>query len=84
MSEDETHHAKSTLDRLVYSANQISNFFRSQKHDQAVAGVETHIAKFWDPRMRKMIFAHLKASGEGLTPLAREALESLAKKQNAA
>ena len=80
---DDTHHSPSTLDRLIHSANQIGGFFATQKHDQAVAGTSNHIAKFWDPRMRQMIFAHLKTGGEGLTPLAREAIEVLAKKQTA-
>jgi formate dehydrogenase subunit delta len=66
-------------DRLVYMANQIGKFFQSQGHDQAVAGVAEHIRKFWDPRMRKMIFAHLDAGGAGLDPNVREALTALQK-----
>jgi formate dehydrogenase subunit delta len=67
----------STDDRLVYMANQIGKFFQSQGHDQAVAGVADHIRKFWDPRMRKGIFAHLDAGGAGLDPNVREAIASL-------
>jgi formate dehydrogenase subunit delta len=81
---DDTQHSASTLDRLIYQANQVATFFRSQKHDLAIDGVAVHIAKFWDPRMRKMIFDHLKAGGAGLSPLALEALQNLAKKQGAA
>jgi formate dehydrogenase subunit delta len=51
----------SSLDRLIYMANQIGWFFRSQGHDHAVSGIADHIHKFWDPRMRKAIFAHLEA-----------------------
>jgi formate dehydrogenase subunit delta len=65
-------------DKLVYMANQIGKFFASQGHDAAVAGIADHIEKFWDPRMRAAIFAHLKAGGAGLDPNAREALERLA------
>jgi formate dehydrogenase subunit delta len=68
-----------TDDRLVYMANQIGKFFQSQGHDQAVAGVAEHIRKFWDPRMRRGIFAHLDAGGAGLDPNVREALEALRK-----
>ena len=64
-------------DKLVYMANQIGKFFVSQGHDKAVAGVAEHIAKFWDPRMRAAIFAHLDAGGAGLDPCAREAVERL-------
>ena len=67
----------STDDRLVYMANQIGKFFQSQGHHQAVAGVAEHIRKFWDPRMRKAIFAHLDAGGAGLDPNVLEAIESL-------
>jgi formate dehydrogenase subunit delta len=63
--------------RLVYMANQIGKFFQSQGHDQAVAGVAEHIRKFWDPRMRKAIFAHLDAGGAGLDPNVRDALATL-------
>jgi formate dehydrogenase subunit delta len=64
-------------DRLVYMANQIGKFFESQGHDRAVPGIAEHIRKFWDPRMRKMIFAHLDAGGAGLMPNALEALTTL-------
>ena len=64
-------------DRLVYMANQIGKFFESQGHDKAVPGVAEHIRKFWDPRMRKSIFAHLDAGGAGLAPSVLEALTTL-------
>jgi formate dehydrogenase subunit delta len=67
----------SSPERLVYMANQIGKFFQSQGHDKAVPGVADHIRKFWDPRMRKQIYAHLAAGGAGLDPEVREALESL-------
>ena len=63
--------------KLVYMANQIGKFFASQGQEQAVAGTADHIKKFWDPRMRAAIFAHLKAGGAGLDPVARMALEQL-------
>jgi formate dehydrogenase subunit delta len=64
-------------DRLVYMANQIGKFFHSQGHDKAVPGIAEHIKKFWDPRMRKSIFAHLDAGGDGLEPNVIEALKTL-------
>ena len=62
---------------LIYMANQIGWFFQSQGHDKEVVGVADHIRKFWDPRMRKAIFAHLDAGGAGLDPNVLEALKSL-------
>lgn len=64
-------------DRLIYMANQIAKFFRSQGHDKAVPGIAEHIRKFWDPRMKRAIFAHLDAGGAGLEPDVHEALTSL-------
>ncbi|HEX4407651.1 MAG TPA: formate dehydrogenase subunit delta [Xanthobacteraceae bacterium] len=66
-----------TVDKLVYMANQIGTFFKGQGPDLAVAGTADHIKKFWDPRMRATIFAHLDAGGAGLEPNVRAAIESL-------
>ena len=64
-------------DRLIHMANQIGQFFQSQGHDKAVSGITDHIRKFWDPRMRAAIFAHLEAGGAGLDPNVRDAIASL-------
>ena len=64
-------------DKLVYMANQIGKFFASQGEAQAAAGIANHLEKFWDPRMRLAIFAHLEAGGAGLEPLVRLAVEQL-------
>ena len=66
-----------TSDKLVYMANQIGAFFRSQGGDAAVTGTAEHIKNFWDPRMRSAIFAHLAAGGDGLDPPVRQAIEQL-------
>lgn len=64
--------------KLVYMANQIATFFASQSQEEAVAGIELHIRKFWDPRMRAKILAIAAAGGEGLDSQARAAIERLA------
>jgi formate dehydrogenase subunit delta len=64
-------------DKLVYMANQIGKFFASQGESQAVAGTADHIEKFWDPRMRAAILAHVAAGGEGLDPSVRKAIAQL-------
>jgi len=46
-----------------------------------VPGIAEHIRKFWDPRMRKGIFAHLDQGGAGLDPEVREAIASLQQAQ---
>lgn len=65
-------------DKLVYMANQIGKFFNAQgSEDKAVAGVAEHIKKFWDPRMRSSIYAHLDQGGAGLDPAVKKAIEKL-------
>jgi formate dehydrogenase subunit delta len=58
-------------------ANQIGRFFASQPHADATAGTADHIRKFWDPRMRSAILAHLAAGGAGLDPVPLAAVETL-------
>jgi formate dehydrogenase subunit delta len=58
-------------------ANQIGKFFKAQGDDKAVAGISEHIKKFWDPRMRKAIYAHVDAGGKGLDPLVHDAIKKL-------
>ena len=66
-------------DRLIHMANQIGSFFKSQGPGKVVPGVADHIRKFWDPRMRSAILAHLDAGGVGLDPEVRDAIEVLKK-----
>ncbi|MDB5504709.1 MAG: putative formate dehydrogenase delta subunit [Tardiphaga sp.] len=70
-------HTSTSPDRLIYMANQIGTFFNSQGVAKAVPGITEHIRKFWDPRMRKQIMAHLDAGGEGLDPNVKDALAAL-------
>lgn len=67
----------STTERLIYMANQIATFFASQPGDTAVEGTRAHIRKFWDPRMRTAILAYVAQGGDGLSPIARQAVEGL-------
>lgn len=67
------------VQRLVAMANDIAAFFDSEP-DKAVAaeGVRFHLRRFWDPRMRREIIAHVGAGGQGLSPTARSGVELLA------
>jgi formate dehydrogenase subunit delta len=58
-------------------ANQIGKFFVSEDPKNAEAVILDHLEKFWDPRMRKEILAHLDAGGEGLDPAVRQAVARL-------
>jgi formate dehydrogenase subunit delta len=64
-------------DKLVMMANQIARYFAAQGEDRAVPQIANHIEKFWDPRMRHGIAAHLANGGAGLDPLAKMALSKL-------
>lgn len=67
-----------SADKLVMMANQIGKFFVSQGKERAVSGILDHLKKFWDPRMRGEIIAHLRAGGAGLDPEVWQAVEKLA------
>jgi formate dehydrogenase subunit delta len=66
-----------SAERLVTMANQIGRFFVAQDEAAAPAAIADHLRKFWDPRMRAGILAHLEAGGIGLDPPVRAALERL-------
>jgi formate dehydrogenase subunit delta len=67
-----------TLDKLVYMANQIAREFSSQQPRAAVDATWDHLWHFWDPRMRKLIVAHWHAGGEGLSEVAKAAVAKFA------
>jgi formate dehydrogenase subunit delta len=53
---------------MIRMANQIASFFNGSGPDVAVKDAAEHINKFWDPRMRQALLAHLARGGEGLDP----------------
>jgi formate dehydrogenase subunit delta len=64
-------------DKLAYMANQIGKFFRNKGDDAIVNGTAEHLRKFWDPRMREAIIAHLDGGGSGLDLPVRRAIQQL-------
>jgi len=73
------------IEHMVEMANDISNFFASEPdRAAAIAGVANHLKRYWEPRMRKQIIAHLDDGGHGLSDLAREGVQALARMQKAA
>jgi formate dehydrogenase subunit delta len=65
-------------EKLVMMANQIAKAFAIQGEARAVPQIAEHIRQFWDPRMRRVIAAHVAEGGTGLDPLAKAALGSIA------
>ena len=69
----------STILTLRRMANDIARNLAAMGHDQAVLATADHIDKFWDPRMKQMIFADAKGSGRStLSPIAAAAIDHLA------
>ena len=59
-------------------ANDIAAFFDAESGQAAAAeGVRNHITRYWEPRMRRAIIAHLDAGGAGLAPMAMAAVKKL-------
>jgi formate dehydrogenase subunit delta len=54
--------------KLVTMVNQIAAFHRRRPAGEAALEVAAHLEKFWEPRMRHAICAHLDHGGEGLDP----------------
>ena len=66
------------VQRLVAMANDIARYFASEPdREKGVVGVAHHLEKFWDPRMRRQISAHLETGGKGLSELARAGIARL-------
>ena len=67
------------VQRLIEMANDIANYFASDPDSEAgITGIADHLQKFWDPRMRRQLVAHVEAGGEGLSDLARAGVKRLA------
>ena len=68
----------SGAEHLVQMANDIGNFFRAMPNrEEAIAGIQNHIDKFWTRRMREKLNAQLQRGESGLDDLPREALNRL-------
>lgn len=65
----------STIETLRRMANQIARNFEIMGHVDAVEATADHINMFWDPRMKKQVFAD---GGQDLSPIAKAAIEELA------
>jgi formate dehydrogenase subunit delta len=67
-----------SIERLVEMANQIGRFFEAQPdRHEAITGIADHLKRFWDPRMREAIVAHLQGGGSGLREIVIEAVKQL-------
>ncbi|WP_163510645.1 formate dehydrogenase subunit delta [Fodinicola acaciae] len=63
----------------VRLANDIAVQFTHLPMEEAAAEVAKHIRRFWEPRMRTQLLAHVVAGGHGLHPIATAAAQILQK-----
>ena len=62
-------------DNLVRMANRIGAFFASMPdRDEARDGIAGHLRRYWEPRMRRQLMAHVDAGGAGMDALVLEAV----------
>jgi formate dehydrogenase subunit delta len=64
------------LDNLIRMANRIGDFFEALPDaEEARAGIAQHLQRFWEPRMRREIIAHVDAASESeLKPIVQDAI----------
>ncbi len=64
-------------ENLVKMANQIGQFFEAEPdQDQAKKDIAAHLKRFWEPRMRAAIIAHVDQGGAGLKEIVATAIKS--------
>ncbi len=64
-------------DKLVYMANQIATFFKSQPDEDKAARVAAHIHDFWEPRMRDQFYQMMDQGQTGIDPIVADAMGRL-------
>ena len=64
-------------DNLIRMVNRIGSFFEAMPdRDEANRDLAQHVRRFWEPRMRTQLFAHIDThQGEGVDALVIDALQ---------
>ena len=64
-------------DNLIRMVNRIGAFFAAMPdREEAMHDLAQHVRRFWEPRMRQKLFAHLdEQQGEGVDALVVAALQ---------
>lgn len=67
-----------SIEELIRMANQIGQFHQSfPDRAEGLNGTAMHIRRFWDPRMRRALLAHIdETGGAGLDEMALEAIQA--------
>ena len=72
--------SENSIDHLVKMANQIAAGVPVASTEAKVESTASHSDKFWTPLMKQQIAAFISGGGEGLTPVATQAVVSLSSK----
>ena len=65
------------IENLVKMANQIGDFFEAEPNrEQAMHDIAAHLKRFWEPRMRSAILAHVDQGGAGLKAIVADAIQA--------
>ncbi|TAN53376.1 MAG: formate dehydrogenase [Methylococcaceae bacterium] len=64
------------IEQLIDMVNQIGGFFDAETNrEEAMSDIADHLKKFWEPRMRRQIVAHVATqNGAGLSGIVRDAI----------
>jgi len=64
-----------SVEHLVQMANDIGNFFHAEpRREDAIAGIASHINRYWTRRMRQKILDAVAHGEQGLDDLPRAAM----------
>ena len=64
-------------EKMVYMANQIATFFKTQPGIDQAEKVAGHIRDFWEPRMREQLFRFAETGADGLDPVVMTSIRLL-------
>ena len=70
--------SENSIDHLVKMANQIAAGVPVLSTEAKIESTASHISKFWTPLMIKQVTEFVARGGEGLTPVAVEAIVKIA------
>ena len=64
---------------MIRMANQIAGFFKNYGPEEGRKEIATHISNFWEPRMRRKLFAYVAEGGKDLAPEIMAAMDLVRK-----
>jgi formate dehydrogenase subunit delta len=69
--------SENSIDHLVKMANQIASGVPVASPEDKIESTASHLCRFWTPLMRKQISEFVASGGQGLNPIATQAVGRL-------